>query len=209
VTLGELLADPRIRADKRAAFASLYARWRLDFDGGQTALGCERGRAEGLECLFKSGTWAKLRRYNLPAIVELSSPKGDRRYATVVALGEDTVRLDFGGRPYTFPFSEVDRYWEGPFIVLWKAAGVSSTSITPGARGKDVEWVRQRLSEADGVPSAGRQRDVFDEDLRARVMAFQRARSLVADGIVGEETLLHLSAGPRDQRIPRLSQTGS
>ena len=72
-----------------------------------------------------------------------------------------------------------------------------------------MEWVRQRLSEMDGAPVGGRHRDVFDEDLRSRVMAFQRARSLVADGIVGEETLLHLSAGARDQRIPRLSETGS
>jgi general secretion pathway protein A len=209
VTLGELLADPGVRADKKSAFASLYARWRLDFDGTKTALGCERGRAEGLECLFKTGTWAKLRRYNVPAIIELSAPNGERRYATVVALGDDTATLDFGGRRYVLPFSEVDRYWEGPFIVLWKAASVTASSIAPGARGKDVEWVRQRLSEMDGAPAGGRQRDVFDEDLRSRVMAFQRARSLVADGIVGEETLLHLSAGARDPRIPRLSETGS
>jgi general secretion pathway protein A len=209
VTLGELLADPGVRADKKSAFASLYARWRLDFDGAKTALGCERGRTEGLECLFKTGTWAKLRRYNVPAIIELSAPNGDRKYATVVALGEDTATLDFGGRRYVLPFSEVDRYWEGPFIVLWRAASVTASSIAPGARGKDVEWVRQRLSELDGAPAGGRQRDVFDEDLRSRVMAFQRARSLVADGIVGEETLLHLSAGARDPRIPRLSETGS
>jgi general secretion pathway protein A len=209
VTLGELLADPAVRADKKSAFASLYARWRLDFDGTKTALGCERGRAEGLECLFKTGTWAKLRRYNVPAIIELSAPNGERRYATVVALGENTATLDFGGRRYVLPFSEVDRYWEGPFIVLWRAASVTASSIAPGARGKDVEWVRQRLSEMDGAPVGGRQRDIFDEDLRSRVMAFQRARSLVADGIVGEETLLHLSAGARDQRIPRLSETGS
>jgi general secretion pathway protein A len=209
VTLGEILADPGVRADKKSAFASLYARWRLDFDKSKTALGCERGRAEGLECLFKTGTWAKLRRYNVPAIIELSAPSGARRYATVVALGEDTATLDFGDRRYVLPFSEVDRYWEGPFIVLWRAASVTASSIAPGARGKDVEWVRQRLSEMDGAPVGGRQRDVFDEDLRSRVMAFQRARSLVADGIVGEETLLHLSAGARDQRIPRLSDTGS
>ena len=119
---------------------------------GQRPLGCERGRAEGLECLFKTGTWAKLRRYNVPAIIELSSPNGDRRYATVVALGEDTATLDFGGRRYVLPFSEVDRYWEGPFIVLWRAASVTASSIAPGARGKDVEWVRQRLSELDGAP---------------------------------------------------------
>ena len=208
VTLGALLADPKVRADKKSAFASLYARWRLDFDGAK-ALGCERGRAEGLECLFKTGTWAKLRRYNVPAIIELSSPNGDRRYATVVALGEDTATLEFGDRRYVLPFSEVDRYWEGPFIVLWRAASVTASSIAPGARGKDVEWIRQRLSELDGTPVGGRQRDVFDEDLRSRVIAFQRARSLVADGIVGEETLIHLSAGTRDQGIPRLSETGS
>ena len=102
----------------------------------------------------------------MPAIIELSTPNGDRRYATVVALGEDTATLDFGGRRYVLPFSEVDRYWEGPFIVLWRAASVTASSIAPGARGKDVEWVRQRLSELDGAPVGGRQRDVFDEDLR-------------------------------------------
>jgi len=209
VPLGNLLDDPTVRADKRSAFASLYSRWRLDFDGGKSALGCERGRAEGLECLFKSGTWAKLRRYNLPAIVELTSPTGDRRYATVVALGDETATLDFGGRRHAYPLAEVDRYWEGAFIVLWKAPSVGAAAIVPGARGKDVEWVRQRLSEADGTPLPARQRDVYDEALRARVIAFQRARSLLADGIVGEETLLHLSAAPSDPRVPRLTQTGS
>jgi general secretion pathway protein A len=209
VPLDELLDDSKVRADRRSAFASLYARWRLDFDGGTSTLGCERGRAEGLECLFKSGTWAKLRRYNLPAIVELTSPKGERRYAAVVGLGDETATLDFGGRRYVYPLPEVDRYWEGAFIVLWKAPSVSASAIVPGARGKDVEWVRQRLSEADGTPMPARQRDVYDEDLRARVIAFQRARSLRADGIVGEETLLHLSAAPRDPRIPRLSPSGS
>src|SRR5580765_77916 len=107
VTLGALLADPKVRTDKKSAFASLYARWRLDFDAAKTTLGCERGRAEGLECLFKTGTWAKLRRYNVPAIIELSAPSGERRYATVVALGEDTATLDFGGRRHVLPFSEV------------------------------------------------------------------------------------------------------
>ena len=35
VTLGDLLADPGVRADKKSAFASLYARWRLEFDGAE------------------------------------------------------------------------------------------------------------------------------------------------------------------------------
>jgi general secretion pathway protein A len=207
--LGELLLDPGLRGDKKSAFASLYSRWRLDFDASKHALGCERGRPEGLQCLFKTGTWAKLRRFNLPAIIELSSAGGDRSYATVVALDEQSATLDLGGRRYTFPLSEIDLYWDGPFILLWKAPKLTSLPIAPGARGKDVEWVRLRLSELDGAPPGGKNRDVFDEELRSRVVAFQRARALTADGIVGEETLTHLVSAQRDPSVPRLWRAGS
>jgi general secretion pathway protein A len=206
--LGQLLSDPKIRADKEAAFASLYARWGLDFDGSKHALGCARGKAEGLECLFRTGTWAKLRRFDLPAIIELSAPSGDRRYATVVALDEHAATVDFGSRRYTFPLSEIDHYWEGAFIVLWKAPGAGSAQIVPGTRGTDVEWLRQRLSALDGAPPGGQNRDFFDDELRSRVVAFQRSRSLLADGIVGEETLAQLDPSRRDSRAPRLWRAG-
>lgn len=207
--LVELLSDPLLRGDKASAFASLYASWRLDFDASKHNLGCERGRSEGLQCLFKTGTWAKLRRFNLPAIIELSTPTGDRRYATVVTLDEQNATLDFGGRRHTFPLSEIDLYWNGPFILLWKAPALSSVPVMPGTRGKDVEWVREQFAELDGVPGGGLNRQVFDDELRARVIAFQRSRSLMADGIVGEETLTHLSAALRDPKVPRLRRAGS
>lgn len=207
--LSALLSDPSLRADRKSAFASLYASWRLDVDGSMDNLGCERGRSEGLQCLFKTGTWGKLRRFNLPAIIELSTPAGDRRYATVVALDEQNATLDFGGRRHVFPLSEIDLYWDGPFILLWKAPVLSSVPIRPGTRGKDVEWVREQFAEFDGVPGGERNRQVFDNDLRTRVIAFQRSRSLMADGIVGKETLTHLSAAQRDPKVPRLRRAGS
>jgi general secretion pathway protein A len=207
--LRELLDSPSLRADKKSAFVSLYAAWGLDFDRSKNGLGCERGRPEGLHCLFKAGTWAKLRRFNVPAIIELSSPNGERRYATVVSLDEASATVDFAGRRYTFALHEIDRYWDGPFILLWKSPPVSSLPIMPGSRGKDVEWLRQRLSEVDGSPVSEKNRDVFDEELRARVLTFQRRRSLPADGIVGEETLSHLSTALRDPSIPRLSRVES
>jgi general secretion pathway protein A len=209
VTLAALLSDPSVRADRKSAFRSLFARWGVEFDGSTTSLGCERGRSQGLRCLSRTGTWAKLRRIDLPAIIELATPTWDRRYATVVAVDDQTATLDLGGRRYTFPLSEVDRHWDGAFILLWKGAALSSLSIDPGTRGKDVEWVRQRLSELDGVPIAGKNGDVFDDQLRARVITFQRSRALQPDGIVGEETLAHLSIAPRDPSVPRLSRAGS
>jgi len=207
-SLPEILSDPSIQADKKSAFRMLYARWGVDAKSIPTAA-CDRGQAQGLRCLYRTGTWAKLRRIDLPAIIELTSPSWERRYATVVALDDNTVTLDFGGRRFTLPLSAVDRYWEGPFVVLWKGPTLSKLSIEPGARSKDVEWVRQRLSDLDGGPIAAKDRDVFDDRLRARVVTFQRSRSLEPDGIVGEETLAHLSLTPRDPRVPRLSRSRS
>jgi general secretion pathway protein A len=210
VSLAKLLSDPSVRGDKKSAFVSLYGRWGLRVDESAGALGCERGEPLGFRCLSRSGTWAKLRRVDLPAIIELATPPTwDRRYATVAAVDDETATLDFGGRRYTFPLREVDRYWDGPFTVLWKRPALSNLSIGPGMRGRDVLWVRQRLGELDGAPVGNTNRDLFDEELRARVIAFQRSRSLQPDGIVGEETLAHLSISPGDPDVPRLSRGGS
>src|SRR5262245_4434659 len=208
-SLAALLSDPTLRADMPAAFRTLYALWGIDFSGGQGTAGCDRAVEEGLRCLFKTGTWTKLRRYDLPAILELSSPLGERRYATIVALGPDKATLELGGRRDTFPLSEIDRAWEGAFVLLWRPPQTSVAAIKPGARGKDVEWVRARLGEVDGQPVTAGKRDVFDGALKARVVAFQRSRSLVPDGIVGEETQIQLSTAQPDPRAPHLARAGS
>jgi len=208
--LGQLLADPTVRADKVAAFRSLYARWQLDFDPAKHRLACERARTAGLQCLFKTGNWVQLRRLDMPAIIELAGPTKDApRYATVVELGEQTATLELGGKRHRFPLAEVDRYWDGFFIVVWKTPTVRSLPIVPGSRGTDVTWLRQRLGEIDGVEAGGNNREVFDDELKARVVAFQRTRSLVADGVVGEETVAQLRTGQRDMDTPRLVRAGS
>ena len=208
-SLGEFLANPAVRADKGSAFASLYARWGLDFELSKHILGCERGRSEGLRCMFGIGNFAKLRRIGLPAILELGPRNAGRRYATLVALDDETATLDVGGRRLSFPLAEVTSHWDGSFILLWRAPAVAVQALEPGKRGADVAWVRERLSEIDGTPVDEKNRDLFDSELRARVIAFQRSRALVPDGIVGEETFVHLSFTPRDAALPRIVNAGS
>ncbi len=116
--LGHLLSDPAVRTDHDAAFTTLYARWGVDNAEMRGELGCEGGRAEGLRCLVQSGSWGKLRRHNVPAVLELISPGGSRHYAAVTALGGETVTLDFGGRRVTFQLREVERFWNGVFTIL-------------------------------------------------------------------------------------------
>jgi len=54
------------------------------------------------------------------------------------------------------------------------------------------------------MPGSKRNAEVFDDELANRVRQFQRSRSLVVDGIVGEETLTHLSTAVPDTGTPQL-----
>ena len=209
-SLARLLADPAVRADKASAFSSMYARWGLEFDPGKHALGCDRGRSEGLRCLFGAGNLAKLRRIDLPAILELGPAGGPRHYAALVALDDQSATLEVGGRRIRVPQAEMaPPLWDGTFILLWRAPAIAGQVLEQGQRSADVMWVRERLGAIDGTPVPERDRDVFDDALRARIVAFQRSRALVPDGIVGEETFVHLSFAPGEPAMPRLAKVGS
>ncbi len=203
--LADLLTDSSGGGD-RAAFASVYSRWRLEFPATGAAPVCGAWRSQGLECLFRAGNWNKLRRFNLPVILELLTPGGERHRTALIGLGDDSATLVLGGREYTFPISEVDPLWDGRFILLWKAPPLHSRHLTPGMRGKDVEWLRKRLNEIGGGTEGGPRSDVYDQELEQRVLAFQRSRSLLPDGIVGEETLVQLSLATRESGTPSLSR---
>jgi len=203
--LADLLADPAGRGDDHAAFASLYARWKLEYRKPSSGLGCDAGRSAGLECLFRFGTWTKLRRYDLPAILELTGPGGERHRAALVALTEESATLAIGRREHSFPLAEIDRVWDGAFILIWKAPPLGSRMIVQGMRGPEVEWLRRQLDALDGRPAKERPSDLYDAELERRITAFQRSRSLVPDGRVGNETLAHLVLAARGPETPSLS----
>lgn len=203
--LTALLSSPTARGDKPAAFSVLFARWGLDYNTARQGLPCERGRISGLRCLVRTGGWEALRSLDLPAVIELTPPEGATRYATIISLGPDAVTLTLGREQLTLPISEVDDFWDGTSILLWKPP-VGTPLLKPGMRGRDVEWLRRRIGDIDGGPAASARQDVYDDGLRARVMAFQSSRSLTPDGLVGEETLAYLGGGGRNGRAPSLSR---
>jgi general secretion pathway protein A len=203
VRLADLLGDPAGGSDRRAAFIALYARWREEYPATKSGLACEGARQIGLRCMLRTGTWETLRRFDLPAILELTGAQGERRYVTLTALDGDRATLALGRRVVTVPLADVDPLWSGFFILLWRPPDAASLPMAVGHRGKDVAWVQERLTRVDGIANAPE--GVFDESLRARVAAFQAKRALVADGVVGEETLTLLSSAVRDASTPSLA----
>ena len=202
----DLLADPSLRADDRTAFAGLYSLWGVGDQETDPSLGCDAGRTVGLECLVRVGAWKRVRRYDLPSILELASPTGQRHRVLLITLGDRRATLRLGGQDYTFPLSEIDELWDGSFIVLWKVPPVGSRVLSLGMQGKDVEWLWQRLDAIENRAPEDLHHDVFDARLRQRVLAFQRSWSLATDGVVGQETLAHLVLATREPGSPSLSQ---
>jgi general secretion pathway protein A len=193
-----VLADPSVATDRRAAFARLFHHWRAGGGPPDQEVTCATADQHGLVCATATGTWRKLRRLDVPAVLELTTGAGPRQYATLVGLGSENATLELGERRLAVPLEQIEAVWDGVFTFLWKPPQLAATTIKPGQRTRDVAWVRARL----GAPGAV---DLYDDELRARVVDFQQQRSLIPDGIVGQETVIHLSLAVPDGWRPRLA----
>src|SRR2546427_3499503 len=204
-TLATILGDPAVMADRTSAFLNLYALWHLDARSGTAVPGCEAGRAAGLRCLARTGTWTVLRRLNLPAILELATPDGKKHHVVLTGLHGERATLQIGELRVTLPTIEIKRFWDGPFVMLWQSPVHGPLPLQPGMRGRDVVWLRRQLGAVDGRAAPASAGGPYAAELKRRVAAFQQIESLTPDGIAGEETLVRLAAATPGGNGPSLT----
>jgi general secretion pathway protein A len=200
--LAEVLREPTLAATKGDALVALLGLWRADPTGAQ--LDCEAPSSGAIECLATVGTWRKLRQLDLPAALELTRPDGERRYGVLAGLTASEATLRFGDRVVTAPLSDVERFWDGAFIVLWRPPPVA-LPVRVGARGPAADWLRERLARVEGTDPSSERGRPYDDALLRRVVAFQRGHLLKSDGVVGRETAVLLQRAEREADVPRLS----
>jgi general secretion pathway protein A len=203
--LADILADPALRGRSDASFSALFAQYGVNIPADVSEPGCSAGREQGFECLPQTGGWPKVRRLDLPAVLELVLPAGLRHRVTLVALNDESANLMIAGRQYTFTLLDIDRVWDGSFIILWKPP-FPWRPLSLGIRGNDVIWLRQTLDALDGKSGSSDVSDTYDEDLRRRVVAYQQDRSLIPDGFVGSETLVRLTVDLERENAPSISR---
>jgi len=204
-TLATILGDPGVTLDRTSAFVNLYALWHLDARSGAAEPGCAAGRAAGLRCLARTGTWTVLRRLDLPAILELATPDGKKHHVVLTGLHGERATLQIGELRVTLPTIEIERFWDGPFVMVWKSPVDGPLPLQPGMRGRDVVWLRRQLGAVDGRAAPASAGEPYDEELKRRVAAFQQIESLTPDGIAGEETLVRLAAATPGGNGPSLT----
>jgi general secretion pathway protein A len=201
----DILADSASNSGSASSFAILYALWGIRTPIDPSVPGCKAGETHGLECLFQAGNWPKLRRFDLPALLEVILPNGTRCRMTLVQLGNETATLAIGSRQFTVTLAEIDQVWDGSFIILWKPP-FALRKLSRGDRGEEVLWIRGTLDRLEGKDPDDTASDLFDENLRQRIVAFQRKRSLIPDGYVGSETLVRLALALEGPNAPSISR---
>ena len=76
--------------------------------------------------------------------------------------------------------------------------------IRPGDQGEIVLWLRLNLERLRNAKSSSTHTEVYDEQLQAMVVDFQRYHELSADGLVGVKTFIHLNTMSKHANIPLL-----
>ena len=201
--LGNLLAGAP--AEERAQLAGLARLWQATLGEGEP---CKAALAAGLHCFQSTGGLAELRQLGRPAIIAVKDDAGVQRHMMLVALGNAGAGLQIGAQVQIVSLVALGRRMPGRFLTLWRAPPDFRSTLKPGERGADVDWVAARLSVINNYakPDAGRQ---YDAALAREVRTFQAAQGLPTDGIVGPKTMMALNgaAGVPEPQLaePRLA----
>ncbi len=166
--------------DFDAGLAELFAAWRLTV----LSPSCEAAPDLGLACLKTRGNWLTLRTLNRPALLTVRV-EGETSHVVLTGMGVNDLELAIGSQRQRRLRAELDPYWTGEFVALWRAP--TTEPLMLGSRGGAVGELRARLAQLGyGVPAGSS--DHFDEATAAAVRAFQAAEGLTTDGIAGAFT---------------------
>ncbi|MDM8568792.1 AAA family ATPase [Thiotrichales bacterium HSG1] len=185
ITLEELLP----KTDTDSAFMTLFSSWNLDYKSLTGEKACQRATTQSLACLLRTGNWQELRKVNRPAVIELVTDDGSQHHLVVTKLTGDIATVIIAEKDYEFSITEINKYWLGQFLLLWKPPLLPIPVLKVGLSNNAVIWVRRHLDSIDGI-NRGSYSPKFDRALKKRVVEFQRQQQLNADGIVGEQTML-------------------
>jgi len=193
------------RASAASAYDAMAKRWKIkplegSADPGDPRVMEKAAREAGLSLYWFSGNLGALLRLDCPAILELRAPDArGKRYAALTGFKDGRVLMD---PPLADDASvepvELERYWSGRGVILWRNPLGLPDKISPGASGKHVKDLQGLLLKAGAHREAPTGR--YDRQTTAAVREFQLSKGIEPDGIAGQRTqiLLYKAAGPAD-----------
>ncbi len=186
-----------------SAFAALIGLWGGSYLAGETPA-CQQIAAQGLECVFRRGSWAHLRQHNRPVILTLLDNNGIEHQLVLRSLDGGLAELIIGENTSSASTDALSRFWFGEYLLIWRPVSIDGRTLSLGLRGDDIRWLRRNLDLLNGYSTATNNSDVFDQDLQQTVREFQSSRRLLVDGIAGTQTLIALTSAVAEPDTPVL-----
>jgi general secretion pathway protein A len=203
VTLESLLAGAD-DAWHRTAWSGLFALWSVDLPPEVEPNFCNYALEYGLLCSREQGNWNTVRQFDRPAILDLVAPDGTRVPVLLRQLDGQTVELVIDNAPHRTTIGQVEPFWYGEYTLMLQAPPGGRLFLKAGDRGPEVAWLREQLEVVQGVKVLAADAQLYGYPLQERVLEFQRSRGLMADGVVGKHTLIHLNTSTGREGVPVL-----
>ena len=202
-TLDSLLLEVD-SSNYRAAWTELFSLWSVDLPASVQPDFCDFAKQYGLLCMVEQGNWNTLRQFNRPVILRLAASDGRRVPVVLQTLEDSIAEVIVGNELYRLPIGQVEQSWYGDYTLLLQAPPGGRLFMKIGDHGPVVSWLRQQLELAQAVTIPAADPLGFDSALQKQVLDFQRSHGLVADGIVGKNTMIHLNTASGREGVPRL-----
>jgi len=189
------------------SFRQLFSLWGEDYHVADDDNACEFAESVRLSCLYRKGTRLILQQINRPAILELKMEDGLTSYVPVSGLRGTTAQVMTRDGSFDIPFSELERYWYGDFILLWSPPPFMDEEVPPNSRVSERFWVSAQLREIIGKAdlSSQRKQQLLASGYEDQLRWYQESRNLTADGIAGVMTLIQIN-NDLNPAVPRLMQ---
>ncbi|MCW8925092.1 MAG: AAA family ATPase [Xanthomonadales bacterium] len=188
----QALAIPELDADWLAdhqplVWQGLAEAWRHPGAAFSIQASCNGDTSRGYACLQDQGSWAKIKRLDLPVILLLRQQ--DPSYLLLHGLDDGRLLVGSGDQLKTVSKQSVEALWFGKYLVAWPQAPDWPVAVSRGDDGPAVNTIMEMASRV-AMPYHGER--VFDQAFENWLKGFQARNGLEADGIVGRNTLLYL-----------------
>ena len=154
-----------------------------------------------------TATLSALSLIDRPGIVFMQQTSGLEKSHLVLHIGEFTIRLISSGEIIVMDRSAFLDQWTASYLYLWRSPD-SFEMLKPGDFNKPaLAWLQGKL----GLVNDGLEQLItggnYSVAIQAQVTDFQRKQNIIADGIVGRQTLMRLNQ-LTDPLVPRLTGSG-
>lgn len=193
-------------ANTSSAFTNLFALWERDYSAYSGDTACTKATNAGMRCIFGQEGMEVLAQFNRPAVIEMRSGSEKLVYGVLEELNENQAMLMILDTKIKVALVELEQYWTGNYVILWKPPFPNNESLARGFIGPDVLWLRHQLDRIEGKKPAQYSTEnlQYDDQLAERVTAFQQRQGIEADGIVGRDTFIALANVSASSPAPKL-----